>query len=125
MKYLRIIAAIGLSLLAVSQSVLASARFNVNSEISKVLIYPQSNSSPTGVSYTELLIYIPNDMPNKPKCAAHSNRFIIDSRNPMFKHVLSLVLAARVAQQSVNINYWDACEASNTHRAPLIRAISL
>lgn len=112
-------------LMVLSQSVYATQQFNINSEISSVLIYPQSNSSPTSVSYTELLISIPEDMPEKPKCAAYANRFIIDSRNPMFNHVLSLVLAARVAKQPVSINYWDACEASGTHRAPVIRAISL
>lgn len=114
-----------ISMLVLSQSVFATQRFNIKSEISRVLIYPQSSTSPTSVSYTELLIYIPEDMSEKPKCAAHANRFIIDSRNPMFNHVLSLVLAARVAKQPVSINYWDACEASGTHRAPVIRAISL
>lgn len=106
-------------------SVMAVENYTMHSELSNILIYPQTNTTPSGVSYTELLIYVPTDMPTKPDCSAYSNRFIIDSRNPLFDHVLSLVLAARVAKQPVSINYWNACEASGTHRAPLIRAISM
>ncbi|MCG9584198.1 hypothetical protein L1D09_21960 [Vibrio tubiashii] len=113
------------SLSLFGSSVIAVENYSMYSELSNVLIYPQTNTTPSGVSYTELLISVPTDMPTKPGCAVHPNRFIIDSRNPLFDHVLSLALAARVAKQPVNINYWNACEASGTHRAPLIRAISM
>ncbi|WFB47932.1 hypothetical protein [Vibrio coralliilyticus] len=106
-------------------SAYAASSYNIKTEISFISVYPQSSTSPSSVSYTELLINIPTDMSEKPPCAARSDRFIIDSRNPLFDHVLSIALAARVAKMPVTINYWDACEASGTHRAPLIRYFSL
>ncbi|AIU68024.1 hypothetical protein ABF162_14195 [Vibrio coralliilyticus] len=106
-------------------SAYAASSYNIKTEISSIVVYPQSSTSPSSVSYTELLINIPTDMSEKPSCAAHSNRFIIDSRNPLFDHVLSVALAARVAKIPVAIGYWDVCEASGTHQAPLIRHFTL
>lgn len=106
-------------------SAYAASNYHIKTEISGITVYPQSSTSPSSVSYTELLINIPTDMSEKPSCAVNSNRFIIDSRNPLFDHVLSVALAARVAKMPVTINYWDACEASGTHRAPLIRFFTL
>lgn len=61
----------------------------------------------------------------KPACAAHSTRFIIDSNNPMFPYVYGLVVQAKKDGSDININYWNQCEQSGTHKAPLIRAVSL
>ncbi|WP_076589849.1 hypothetical protein [Vibrio ostreicida] len=106
-------------------SAYAASNYDIKTEISGVTVYPQSSASPSSVSYTELLINIPTDMSAKPSCAARSDRFIIDSRNPLFDHVLSIALAARIAKQPVNINYWNVCEDSGSHKAPIIRYFTL
>ena len=107
-----------------SSNVKAIERYNITTKISSILIYPQP-VTPNGVVYTELLISIPSDMAVKPACAAHSTRFIIDSNNPMFPYVYGIALQAKKEGLAININYWKQCEKSGTHRAPLIRAVSL
>lgn len=108
----------------VSQSAFAVENYSLTTKIKSVLLYPQP-VTPEGVNYTEMLINIPQDMVTKPSCAVHATRFIIDTNNPMFSYVYGLALQAKKDQMEVSINYWNQCESSGTHRAPLIRAITI
>lgn len=121
MKKIMVIASL---FILISPNAFGVGSYSLRTKIKSVLIYPQP-VTPGGVSYTEMLINIPQSMENKPNCAAYSTRFIIDSNNPMFPYVYGLVLNAQKEQLDVSINYWDQCESSGTHKAPLIRAITI
>ena len=107
-----------------SFNTLTASSHSLQTKIEALIVYPQP-VVPGGVQYTELIITIPQDMIEKPSCAALANRFVIDSNNPMFPYVFGLLTQAQKDDKAVTINYWGQCEASGTHLAPLIRSIGV
>ncbi|WP_440053198.1 hypothetical protein ACSLBF_09615 [Pseudoalteromonas sp. T1lg65] len=111
-------------LLALPETAAAVEDYSFTTKIRSVQIYPQP-VTPEGVKYTELLITVTDNMVTKPNCATNENRLIIDSNNPSFPYVYGLVMVAKKNQSIVSINYWNMCEASRIHMAPVIRSITL